>query len=77
MRKCIKYITLAVALLIGAVSAQEVAAAAPTQQAGLGAWGGVPSYASPAAQAKVNNQFASQFGIDTKQLGFSPEAYLG
>jgi hypothetical protein len=71
MRKCIKYMTLAVALLLGVVSAQEATAPA------TGVWGGVPSYASPAAQAKVNNKFASQFGIDTSSLGISPEAYIG
>lgn len=69
MRKCIKYMTLAVALLLGVVSAQVPAT-------GAAAWGGIPSYASPAAQAKVNNKFASQFGIDTTSLGFSPESYI-
>jgi hypothetical protein len=37
MTRCIKYITLAAALLLGVVSAQE--AAAPT---GAGVWGGIP-----------------------------------
>lgn len=90
MRKCIKLVSLAVALLLGVVSAAEAGLATPqaaapaSTGAGWAAGAGVPSYASPAAQAKVNNQFASQFGIDTTALGgfgtgaggFSPENFL-
>ena len=78
MRKVIKYMSLAVALLLGVVSAAEVGLATPTPVGGA-----IPSYASPAAQAKVNQKFASQFGIDTTnmwgaggQAGFSPETFI-
>lgn len=83
-------VSLAVAVLLGLVSAQgTTATATPASQWTAAA--GVPSYASPAAQAKVNEKFASQFGINTTSFGgwsagtagaagipsaFSPENYL-
>lgn len=71
MRKFTMIVSVAVAVLLGLVSAQgtPAATASPTttQQS---AWGtGVPSIASPAAQAKVNQKIASQFGINTTQFG--------
>jgi hypothetical protein len=63
MGKVIKYMSLAVALLIGVVTAAEVGIATPAATGSP-----IPSYASPAAQAKVNQKFASQFGIDTTNM---------
>jgi hypothetical protein len=83
------FISFAVAVLIGLVSTQETAlpqgpliGGPSTANPASTGKSPVPSYASPAAQAKINEQFAAQFGMagtpawGGAQGSYSPEAFL-